>query len=92
MTNLANNPKLGFDNEGKKMEKIAEDLIKENSYLRHIISEIWWMARRYAHGRKSYSVGQYNNAIRLAQLLGMKFKPDPIDGLIEAKDVMFDKE
>ena len=57
-----------------------------------IIKEIQWMARRYAHGRSTYAVSQYNEAIQKAQEVGMEFRPDPIDGLVEAKDGMFDKE
>ena len=49
------------------------------------------MARRYAHGRKTYAVSTYNEAVKLAQELGMIFTPDT-DGLIEAKDGMFDRE
>ena len=60
--------------------------------LESIILDIQWMARRYAHGRMTYAVSTYNEAIRLAQSIGLEFKPDPIDGLIEAKDGMFDKE
>ena len=57
-----------------------------------VIQQIQWMARRYAHGRATYAVSTYNDAIRFAQKLGMEFKPDPIDGLVEAKDAQFDKE
>ena len=69
-----------------------EKLIDQRIALKHIIYQIQWMARRYAHGRMTYAVSQYNEAIQLAQSLGMKFDPDPIDGLVEAKDGMFDKE
>lgn len=62
------------------------------SKLEYVITEIQWMARRYAHGRMTYSVSMYNDAIKLAQSTGMTFRPDPIDGLVEAKDGMFDKE
>lgn len=71
--------------------KKCKECPKCNNY-RYIIEQIWWMARRYAHGRMSYAVSQYNEAISLAQDMGMEFKPDPIDDLIEAKDGMFDKE
>lgn len=30
-------------------------LTKENKNLKHIIQEIFWMARRYAHGRHTYA-------------------------------------
>lgn len=75
-----------------KKPSSIRDLQKRCAQLEYIIKEIQWMARRYAHGRMSYSVSMYNEAIQLAQSLGMEFRPDPIDGLIEAKDGMFDKE
>lgn len=65
---------------------------KDCGTYRHIIDDIWWMARRYAHGRSSYAVSMYNESIALAQKMGMEFRPDAIDGLIEAKDGMFDKD
>jgi len=70
-------------------KKELEDKCKK---LEKIITDIQWMARRYAHGRQSYAVGMYNDAIKLAQELGMQFKPDAIDGLVEAKDAGLDKE
>ena len=73
-----------------KMEK--EELEKKCNDLEKIIKDIWWMARRYAHGRQSYAVEQYNSAIKKAQSLGIDIKPDPVDNIIEAKDSMFDKD
>jgi hypothetical protein len=34
--------------------------------LRHVILDIWWMARRYADGRYTYAPSMYNEAINLA--------------------------
>jgi hypothetical protein len=48
-------------------------------------------ARRYAHGRQSYAVENYNEAVDLAQKIGIVLEPD-YDGLITAKDGMFDKD
>ena len=76
----------------KKARQELEEYKIRVSNLEYIIREIQWMARRYAHGRMTYAVSSYNEAIRLAQRLGMKFDPDPIDGLVEAKDGQFDKE
>lgn len=78
--------------EKKAKKPSLREVQLENNLLRHVIREIQWMARRYAHGRMTYAVGMYNNAIKVAQSVGMEFKPDPIDGLVEAKDGMFDKE
>jgi len=60
------------------------------SALESIIQDIWWMSQRYAHGRQSYAVSMYNDAIRKAQDLGMVFTPNR-EGLIEAKDAGLDK-
>ncbi len=72
------------------MTQKETDLEQRCKNLEWIIQQIWWMSRRYAHGRSTYAVEDYNEAIKLAQDLGMKFEPDS-DGLIEAKDGMFDK-
>jgi hypothetical protein len=68
------------------------DYKKRSEELEKIILDIYWMARRYAHGRQTYAVSQYNEAINKAIELGVDIKPDPIDNLIEAKDRMFDKK
>jgi hypothetical protein len=73
-------------------KKYVEKECPDCAVYKHVIQEIWWMARRYAHGRMTYAVEEFNSAIRLAQKKGMEFRPDPIDGLIEAKDGQFDKE
>lgn len=72
---------------------ISKNQIPDNQeieMLRSVIQDMWWMARRYVNGRKSYAVSMYNNAIKRAQDAGMIFSPDN-DGLIEAKDGMFDE-
>ena len=48
------------------------DLKRENEALRHIIYEISWMARRYAHGRATYAPDMYNRAITAAVRLNVK--------------------
>lgn len=52
--------------------------------LEGIIRDTLWMARRYAHGRRSYAVGQYNDAARLARSLGVELNNS--DGSIFAVD------
>ena len=56
--------------------------------LEGIIQDIWWMSKRYCDGRKSYAVSMYNDAIRRAEKLGMKFKTH--NESTYAKDGMFD--
>ena len=78
----------------KDLEKRCKELSKFEercSQLEWILKEIQWMARRYAHGRQSCAVGIYNEAIQEAIDLGIEFKPDN-DGLVFAKDAMFDKK
>jgi len=59
----------------------------ENHQLKKIISDIWWMARRYADGRSTYATGMFNNAIRQAEALGVELNPKP-EGTIFARDGM----
>lgn len=68
-----------------------EDYRRRCDKLEKIIHNIWWMARRYAHGRRTYAVNIFNESIREAQELGLKFTPDS-DGLVEAKDPLADKD
>lgn len=75
-----------------KKKKPVKECCTDCKQREWVIKQIQWMARRYAHGRSTYAVEEYNEAIRFAQKLGMEFKPDPIDGLVEAKDGMFDRE
>jgi hypothetical protein len=44
--------------------------ISEVERLRRIVRSTLWMACRYAHGRQSYAVAQYNEAAREAEALG----------------------
>lgn len=79
----------------KDLEKKCAELEKFEkrcSQLERVIQDIQWMARRYAHGRKTFAPSIYNEAIQLAQDLGMEFKTDAIDGLIEAKDGDIDRD
>jgi hypothetical protein len=48
----------------------------ENATLRLIVTDLQWMARRYATGRHTYAPSTYNEAIRRAQALGMAFNED----------------
>lgn len=52
---------------------------QENAILRDIITDLQWMARRYATGRRTYAPSTYNRAIRRAIALGMAFKEDTIE-------------
>lgn len=44
--------------------------------LESIVTDIYWMARRYANGRQTYAPSLYNDAIQKAQELGLDL---PID-------------
>jgi hypothetical protein len=56
----------------KKTAWSMAELKRENEALRHIIYEISWMARRYAHGRATYAPDMYNRAITAAVRLNVK--------------------
>jgi hypothetical protein len=59
--------------ESKEKKQVSmADLKRENETLRHIIYEISWMARRYAHGRATYAPDMYNRAITAAVRLNVK--------------------
>ena len=78
----------------KELEKRCAELEKfeeKCSRLEWIIKEMQIMAKRYAHGRMSTAVSAYNEAVQEAIKIGMEFQPDT-DGLVFAKDAMFDKE
>lgn len=49
-------------------------------------------AFKYAHGRKTYAVSEYNSIIEKALSYNISIDPDKDTGLIKAKDGMFDKE
>jgi hypothetical protein len=49
-------------------------------------------AFKYAHGRKTYAVSEYNSIIEKALSYNIPIDPDKDTGLIKAKDGMFDKE
>ena len=56
----------------------------QNQTLKSIITEIWWMARRYADGRSTYAPGLFNQVIDLALKNGVQIGDD--QGKIYADD------
>lgn len=75
-----------------KYKQECEKLRQENSRLKYILKETLWMARRYADGRSSYAVSQFNEAIHELDLMGLsKLNPgDPAEnGKRFADDGMF---
>jgi hypothetical protein len=51
---------------------VLASLRKENEKLKRVISEIWWMAQRYANDRNTYAPTLYNEAIDIAIKNGWK--------------------
>jgi hypothetical protein len=51
-------------------------LEKENEQLRGIIQDIFWMARRYAHGRHTYAPQSIRDTYLTLKKLGIKVKHD----------------
>lgn len=60
------------------------------THLERIVTDTIWMARRYAHNRKSYATSQLNEALDLAFLLGIEIRDDVEIGRY-ADDAMFGK-
>lgn len=63
--------------------------LSREDQLERIIRNTLWMARRYAHGRQSYSVAQYNEAARTAMRLGVVSDDVPTDEPMYALDGSF---
>lgn len=58
--------------------------------LKSIVRDTLWMARRYAHGRSSYSTTMFNEALDKALNLGIGIQDDVTIGRY-ADDGMFGK-
>lgn len=54
---------------------------ERESQMEYIIRETLWMARRYAHGRRTFAPSTVNECINLALKLGIKIDPDTVDGI-----------
>lgn len=70
----------------KYKEKIAE-LERENGTLRQIISEMHWMARRYADGSMTYATSMHNDNTRILLKLGVPLRCGA-EGTLWARDGM----
>jgi hypothetical protein len=57
------------------MKPTRQQLELENQRLRHIASELHWMARRYADGRRGYAPSSFNNCVRDLLSMGVKLSP-----------------
>ena len=58
------------------MNKSRREVIMEE-----IIRETLWMARRYAHKRRTFAPTTINECIDSALELGIEIKPDTVDGI-----------
>jgi hypothetical protein len=54
--------------------------------LKYIIKETLWMARRYAHGRRTFAASTLNECVDLALKLGIDIKADDVVGGMYADD------
>jgi hypothetical protein len=68
---------------------LVKDLIKENEELKEYLKDLWWMAKRYADGRRSYATTQLNVTVDRLRDMGVITEPDPIDKSYYAKDSDF---
>lgn len=55
--------------------------------LKNIVSDLHWMARRYADGRASYATSMFNDATRKLLRMGVRLNPTT-DGKLFADDRM----
>lgn len=65
---------------------------EQQQALLHIVEETLWMARRYADGRSTYAVQQYNDCVHLLDRVGLEhlLRGDPAyNGSRFANDGMF---
>lgn len=46
--------------------------------LEHVIQETFWMARRYAHGRQTYTPQHVRDAYQLLKRMGITIKHDDV--------------
>jgi hypothetical protein len=54
----------------------TKELRQENEKLRQIIKDIFWMARRYAHGRHTYAPSTIRDAYVEITAMGIKINHD----------------
>ena len=72
------------------MKETKGELQDRIQALERIVTDIHWMAKRYADGRNTYAPSMFNRAMRIALRLGITLQPDPIDGHLFARDRMGD--
>lgn len=58
------------------MTKTRPELEHENEVLRNVIGNTFWMARRYANGRKTYAPDTVNQCLRDLETIDVIIKPD----------------
>ncbi len=51
---------------------------QRNQILEKVIQDTFWMARRYAHGRKTYAPSMVRDAYHLLKNLGIEIKHDDV--------------
>lgn len=76
-----------------------KELERENEDMRQIIKDIFWMARRYAHGRHTYAPSIIRDAYKYITSKGIKIahditleppEPDEIGGMSFRSDYLDD--
>lgn len=56
-------------------------MTENEKILRSVIMGILWMARRYAHNRRTFAASTVNEAIDICLRMGIKIEPDTVDGI-----------
>lgn len=58
----------------------------QSEILQSAFIAIYWMARRYADGRRSYAISMCNDALKSCLDIGLPLKPEPTNGKMYAED------
>ena len=53
-----------------------QELEIQNQSLKNMLKQIFWMARRYAHGRHTYAPGMVREAYEYLKLIGVDIPKD----------------
>jgi hypothetical protein len=76
-------------NSEKTNKQVIAELVTKTNRLTEIIVDTLWMAQRYANGRRSYAVGQFNYALEMAKEDIKDRKIEQIEEAVMGSDELF---
>ena len=62
------------------MDIRVKEATRRANILEQAFKDVYWMARRYADGRKTYAPSMYNAAVDRVLALGITLQLDPCEG------------